>query len=320
MLSIPHPIPYQGSKRLLAGVILSFAPGGSLRLIEPFAGSAAVTLAAASRGTAQHYIIADGLEPLASLWKEILNRPESIASNYDFIWRGQEGRSAEHYLEMRDRFNQTGDPACLLYLLARCVKNAVRFNKDGQFNQSADHRRKGMHPVRMRNNIRAAAALLSGRSEVRCADFSETIEDARKDDLIYLDPPYQGVSRTRDLRYYKQVTVETLASQLERLNCRDICYLLSYDGSCGEKSYGMPLPAELGLKRVMIEVGISAQSTLAGRRERTVESLYLSPAFAKIARTGSLSSSTRYSPPEFAPCTSCPPYPLEVFDRSHRKD
>jgi DNA adenine methylase len=320
MLSIPHPIPYQGSKRLLARVILSFAPRRFFRLIEPFAGSAAVTLAAASRDTAQHYVIGDGLEPLVNLWKEILNSPESIASNYDFIWRAQEGRSAEHYLEMRDRFNQRGEPAYLLYLLARCVKNSVRFNRGGQFNQSADHRRKGMHPVRMRNNIRAAAALLSGRTEVRCADFSETIDDAHNEDLIYLDPPYQGVSKSRDPRYYKQVTLENLATQLERLNARDICYLLSYDGSCGEKSYGTPLPAELGLKRVSIEVGVSAQSTLAGRRERTVESLYLSPAFAKIARPISVSSSTRYNPPEFAPCTSYPPYPPEVFDTSHRRD
>ncbi len=48
----PHPIPYQGSKRRLAAAILAHAPSGVRRLIEPFAGSAAISLAAAARDLA----------------------------------------------------------------------------------------------------------------------------------------------------------------------------------------------------------------------------------------------------------------------------
>ena len=48
----PHPIPYQGSKRRLAAAILAHAPSCA-RLIEPFAGSAAISLAAAARGLAR---------------------------------------------------------------------------------------------------------------------------------------------------------------------------------------------------------------------------------------------------------------------------
>ena len=47
-MRIPHPIPYQGSKRGIAEAILAYFPQHVTRLIEPFAGSAAVTLAAAS--------------------------------------------------------------------------------------------------------------------------------------------------------------------------------------------------------------------------------------------------------------------------------
>lgn len=281
MRSIPHPIPYQGSKRLLAGAILSFAPRNYARLLEPFAGSAAVTLAAVTKGTAKHYLLADRLEALVHLWKEILLTPDSVAENYERLWKAQDGRSAEHYLEVRQQFNRTKDPVCLLYLLTRCVKNAVRFNSDGDFNQSPDHRRKGMRPHRMRTHIRAAAALLSGRAEVRCADFEETIKEANRNDLLYLDPPYQGISR-KDRRYYEQVDMDCLVTQLDRLNSRGISYMLSYDGRCGDKVYGQPLPRELGLKTVSIEVGVSAQSTLSGRREVTVESLYLSPAFGPL--------------------------------------
>ena len=45
MVSLPHPIQYQGSKRSLASDILRFLPGKVERLVEPFAGTGAVSVA-----------------------------------------------------------------------------------------------------------------------------------------------------------------------------------------------------------------------------------------------------------------------------------
>jgi D12 class N6 adenine-specific DNA methyltransferase len=44
MTSLPHPIQYQGSKRNLASNILSFLPHKIERLVEPFAGTAAISI------------------------------------------------------------------------------------------------------------------------------------------------------------------------------------------------------------------------------------------------------------------------------------
>ena len=44
-MAVPHPIPYQGSKRQLAGAILRYFPESTARMVEPFAGSAALSLA-----------------------------------------------------------------------------------------------------------------------------------------------------------------------------------------------------------------------------------------------------------------------------------
>ena len=50
---LPHPIPYQGSKRGLARRRLAVVGGQKFRrLIEPFAGSAAITITAADMGVA----------------------------------------------------------------------------------------------------------------------------------------------------------------------------------------------------------------------------------------------------------------------------
>ncbi len=275
-LTAPHPIPYQGSKRRLAEAILRHAPPAR-RLFEPFAGSAAITLAAAARGLAGRFVVADRLAPLAALWRAILEEPTATARRYQRVWRGQTGDPAAHFVAARERFNRTGDPVLLLYLLARCVKNAVRFNAQGAFNQAPDHRRRGMHPDRMRRHIARAAELLAGRAEIHAADFADVLADARAPDLVYLDPPYQGVSGGRDRRYVAPIDLPRLFDQLEALNRRGVRYLLSFDGRTGEKHYGSPVPGELGLRRVQLAAGRSSQATLSGRVADTVESLYLSP-------------------------------------------
>jgi DNA adenine methylase len=58
-------------------------------------------------------------------------------------------------------------------------------------------------------------------------------------------------------------------------------FLLSYDGRTGEKKYGQPLPKELDLFHVEINVGRSSQATLLGKESDTFESLYLSPALIR---------------------------------------
>ncbi len=284
MTAAPHPIPYQGSKRRLAAAILRHAPPAR-RLVEPFAGSAAVTLAAAAGGVANRFLLADRLAPLAALWRAILEEPEATARRYRRVWQGQErsGDPAAHFAAARDRFNRAGDPVLLLYLLARCVKNAVRFNAEGAFNQAPDHRRRGMHPDRMERHMARAAELLAGRAEVHAADYRDVLADAGAGDLVYLDPPYQGVSGGRDPRYVAGVDLPLLLDQLEELNRRQVRYLLSFDGQTGEKHYGQPLPRSLRLRRVRLAAGRSSQATLTGRVADTVESLYLSPALRETA-------------------------------------
>src|SRR5580704_3155860 len=53
LMRLPHPIPYQGSKRSLARLIGEFVPSNVGTWYEPFAGSAAMTLWAAHRGVAK---------------------------------------------------------------------------------------------------------------------------------------------------------------------------------------------------------------------------------------------------------------------------
>lgn len=275
-LSIPHPIPYQGSKRLLAPAILSYMPKAtSMRLVEPFAGSAAITLAAASSGIFSSYVIGDVLKPLMQLWQMIADNPHHIADKYEIYWHCERKNPIEAYYEIRSEFNTDGDPTKLLYLLVRCVKNAVRFNPSGGFNQSPDKRRTGRRPELMRTELFAANKIISGKLSTVSTDFMTLILNAKEDDFFYLDPPYQGTTDGRDKRYISGVSRDKVIESLTILNEKRIPFILSYDGSCGEHNYGEYLPSAVA-HRIMLDTGRSSQATLNGRKDITIESLYIS--------------------------------------------
>lgn len=276
-LRLPHPIPYQGSKRNLASVILNVIQQKHFRrFYEPFAGSAAMTIAASHKMVADAYILGDSLAPLIDIWNQILANPHTLANAYADIWEHQLDHDEWYYYRIRDEFNQSSDPAKLLYLFARCVKNAPRFNQQGHFNQSVDKRRLGMHPDKMRHGILAASALLTQQTTAVCADFETTLKDAISTDLVYLDPPYEGTTTGDNKRYHQGLDRDRLIAMLDNLNSRHIPFLLSYDGQCGKKIYGSELPSSLHLTRLKLNAGRSSQATLNGREEMTIESLYVS--------------------------------------------
>jgi DNA adenine methylase len=283
-MKIPHPIPYQGSKRKLAAQILAFFPPDIYSLIEPFAGSAALTLAAAARGLARRYLINDLNQALMELWGMIIQEPHELAKQYEAVWNAQHGDRREFYDTIRGEFNRTRHPPHLLYLLARCVKAAVRYNANGEFNQSPDNRRMGALPETMREHIFGAASLLKGKTECSSVDFKIAVARATTEDLIYLDPPYQGVCGEGDPRYLKGVRFDEFVEVLETLNARGISYILSYDGRTGTKVHGRPTPGDLNLVRIELAAGRSSQETLLGRAAITYESLYLSPSLTERLR------------------------------------
>tara|TARA_Y100000310_G_scaffold171060_1_gene171207 strand:- start:15074 stop:15970 length:897 start_codon:yes stop_codon:yes gene_type:complete len=275
-----HPIPYQGSKRRLAPIILEFIRPAVSTVFEPFAGSAAVTLACAKYERGRAYHINDSLKPLMGIWRMVVTEPDRLADEYESLWYEQLAEPRAYYDRVRERFNTDPSPSSLLFLVARCVKNAVRFNASGHFNQSPDMRRKGTQPARMRKHIHHAHRLLRGRTTLTCEDYSRVLDTAGPDDLVYMDPPYQGTSGDRDQRYHEQLDLNRFVDELSKLRQRGVPFVVSLDGQCGTRSYGLPLPDELGLARIAIHTGRSSQATLNGRSDETTESLYISPELA----------------------------------------
>ena len=276
----PHIVQYQGSKRKLASQILQYMPAKINRLIEPFAGMAAISIAVAIENRAGTYVVNDLNKPLVCILQEAVERPSQLVDNYRRIWKEQflYGKDhVQHFYDVREKFNAGEEtPENLLYLIARCVKGAVRYGSNGKFNQSPDKRRHGTNPDTLEQNVYAISYLLKGKTSFFALDYHDVFEMARPGDLVYMDPPYQGVTNVRDNRYFSGVPFYEFTEAIKVLNKKKVDYLISYDGVCGGKGYGFDLPESLGCKKIMLNAGLSSQSLLLGKKSTTFEALYIS--------------------------------------------
>lgn len=243
---------------------------------EPFAGSAAISLAVATQQSKANIWLNDINKPLANLWQEIVDHPTALAEKYERLWFEQLRDPKSFFIEVRERFNREKRAEDFLYLLARCVKGAIRYNSQREFNQSADHRRLGTKPERMLLQLSQTSVTLKGRTKITSVDYRDALTSVTKTDIVYLDPPYQGVSDKRDNRYLSGLDFEEFVVSVRELVRKDIPLIISYDGKTGEKIYGNLLPEDLGLTHFYLNAGKSTSSTLLGKTEQTLESLYVS--------------------------------------------
>jgi DNA adenine methylase len=129
-MKIPQPFQYQGSKRALAPSILQYLPATTTRLVEPFCGSAALSIATAARGRAKEFWLNDFNAPLAKLLSLIVNSPKELGKFYTEFWRSDHEDALEHYYQVRESFNRNRGQAPttthFLFSLAFEIAHPVR--------------------------------------------------------------------------------------------------------------------------------------------------------------------------------------------------
>lgn len=298
-MTVPHLVQYQGSKRLIAKDIIKYIQKDKYkRIVEPFAGTCAISLACAVENKTPEYWLNDANAPLAEMMRQCIEAPEKLADEYAKVWSKQfdsDTTPVEYYYKVRADFN-VGEKTAgkMLFILARVVKGAVRYSADGIMNQSCDKRRNGTKPATIRSRAKSISNLLKGKAKITAVDYTDVLKQVSKNDLVYLDPPYQGTSESRDKRYFQGVRFDEFVEQLRELNRRGIDYIVSYDGMTGDKKIGQDLPDDLNLAHIYIDAGKSAQATLNGKSEHTYESLYLSQGISNLIASIELSETLGY--------------------------
>ncbi len=262
-------IKWSGSKRSQSEAIKKFLPSTINTYYEPFLGGGSMLYAISPKRA----ICGDICEPLITLWNEIKNHPSELAEAYSIRWHRLQDEGYQVYYEIRDDFNRDHKPEDLLFLSRTCVNGLIRFNANGEFNNSLHHTRPGISPDSLRKII------LDWSEHVQCSEFhaqeyTKTSEDAQKGDLVYLDPPYFHTKG----RYYGTGTIdfEEFYQYLSSLNSRGVKYILSFDGRRGDDDYTVELPKELYKRHEFIPSGNSSFKKVMDKENLQVyESLYL---------------------------------------------
>ena len=260
-------IKWSGSKRSQAPLIKSYLPESINRYFEPFVGGGSM-LYAINPATA---VCGDVCVPLIDLWNKIKDDPKGLSEAYRERWTRLQTEGYQAYYVIRDDFNRDHLPEDLLFLSRTCVNGLIRFNANGEFNNSLHHTRPGIAPERLEKIINDWSSRIQGATFI-ADDYTITTADAQPGDLIYLDPPYFHTKG----RYYGTIDYDSFLSYLESLNSRGIKYMLSFDGIRGEENYTVDLPKELYKRHEFIPSGNSSFKKVIDKQQlQVLESLYL---------------------------------------------
>lgn len=213
-----------GGKRQLMGDIEPLLPTKISTYYEPFIGGGAVFLnqqpkkAVINDYNAElinvYQVVRDDVEALIQDLATHQNEPE-----YFYSIRAQDRQEGFDQLSALKRASR------VIYLNKTCFNGLYRVNSSGEFNTPFG-RYKSPNIIN-ETVLRAVSNYLQNNDiQLLSGDFEEALKGARKGSFVYLDPPYDPISKSSNFTGYVEGGFGT--DQQERL--RDVCLRLDRKG------------------------------------------------------------------------------------------
>ncbi|MBN1362679.1 MAG: DNA adenine methylase [Sedimentisphaerales bacterium] len=242
-----------GNKQRFARKIVSFFPDEFKRYHEPFLGSGAVLAILAKAES----IGADSFAPLIEIWQTLTRRPATLKQWYEERWHFMMNRTGKAgYEAIKASYNSSPNAADLLFLCRSCYGGVVRFRQaDGHMSTPCGIH-KPISPVGFSKRVDEWHVRVKGMTFVQ-AEYRETMDRAKKGDLVYCDPPY---SHTQSILYGAQsFSLKDLFDVIGRCKSRGVFVALSIDGSKRSGKLKCALPPADGLfeREVLLDCGRS---------------------------------------------------------------
>jgi DNA adenine methylase len=218
---------WAGSKRKSLPQLMPYWNAGYSRYVEPFAGSACLFFGILPESA---YLSDINLE-LINTYRMIRLDPSLVVEAIKRLLTGREAYYRIRALRL-SKLTEVERAARLIYLNQYCFNGLYRTNKSGHFNVPFGNRKGTI--FKDFSAIYSASSVLRG-CRLECADFEETLDNARKGDFVYLDPPYftteKRVFGEYDLRQFTSTDLGRLTKSLIRLDKHKVAFLMSYDAS-----------------------------------------------------------------------------------------
>jgi DNA adenine methylase len=218
-------VKWAGGKSQLLPQFLSLYPeqGSVGRYLEPFLGGGAVFFHIQSLLKPSRALLWDTNAELIDTFLAVRDEADVLI---EFLRQHQEQHCEARYYEVRTHRPETRAEraARLIYLNKTGFNGLYRVNSRGIFNVPFGHR---VNPTILNESLLRAASAALKKTELHAHDFRNLSTVARKGDFIYLDPPYQPLSKTASFTSYTrgsfgeqdQRDLADLYAKLDRRGC-----------------------------------------------------------------------------------------------------
>ena len=203
-ITVPKPfVKWAGGKRQLIPVLNKQFPQKFGTYFEPFLGGGAVLFHLLSQNPNQKCSVSDLNSDLVLTYITIRDRVEELISSLKKHSKKYSDDKNSYYYKIREQEpkEQIEKSSRLIFLNRTCFNGLYRVNSKGKFNVPLG-RYSNPNIVNEENLMAVSRILQSQKITITCRDFSSILGDAKKDDFIYFDPPYQPVSQTANFTSY----------------------------------------------------------------------------------------------------------------------
>ena len=243
---VRSPLFYVGDKRKLMSQIMTHFPDHIDRLIEPFVGGGSVFMNVDADGFLLndlnlsviliHRMLCSYSGRTDEFFREFFSLIQKYGLTSRFLGIPQErGKSSdckdvnsEAYNRMKTDFNSGGkkDIMLLYLLIIYGFNHMIRFNKKGDFNLPVGN-------LDFNENVYNALNDYFAQTETKqpqwhSQDYSAFLAeiDFRKDDLVYLDPPYL-ISSSEYNKMWNEECERNLIREMDRLDAMGVRFAVS---------------------------------------------------------------------------------------------
>ena len=230
----PKPfVKWAGGKRQLITSLEGHLPKKFGTYFEPFLGGGALLFHLLNQSPNLKCNISDLNSDLILAYITIRDKVEHLVESLERHSGKYSADKIEYYYSVRESApkNQIEKVSRLLFLNKTCFNGLYRVNSKGQFNVPLG-RYTNPSIVNKENLISVSKILQSKNIAIRCQDFEAILDEAKKDDFVYFDPPYQPVSKTANFTSYTKCEftyddLKRLANVCQKLDKKDCKVLLS---------------------------------------------------------------------------------------------
>lgn len=224
-------IKWVGGKRQIIKQIAPYIPPTFSTYYEPFLGGGAVLLALQPKKA----VVNDINSELMNLYVVIKDNVEDLITDLK-----KHKNEADYFYQIRELDRQKDKyqnltpiqrASRIIYLNKTCYNGLFRVNKTGEFNTPFGHYK---NPNIVNGATLRAVSDYFNTAEIDffCGDFAESLQKVKKDDFVYLDPPYDPLSDTANFTGYSrggfgQIEHIRLKELCDRLNEKNVKFLLS---------------------------------------------------------------------------------------------